>query len=256
MQLYLCSILILTFALRLNHGELSSADDEEPPSLQDDATQVAALREASAPAAALAAEKAAKPVLKKGFFDAPRRPPSTSGRAPPLEEIKPKAGSAAGGGRKGLGSAGPAIPDFLRVEPEKRAGAIKDHIIVRAAPPHPPPRPLPLPAARGTPATLCEPALIGAAVNQDVMKPTPDMLGDIQGNPGLMAGFDDPEVRCAPLRVGLRIACSVAAPAVFQARPLRLPCARSWQRLQTCPKPPPPSPSTRQRLAPPPEWSS
>lgn len=103
-------------------------------------------------------------MLKKGFFDAPRRPPSASGRAPPLEEIKPKAGSAAGGGRKGLGSAGPAIPDFLRVEPEKRAGAIKDHIIVRAAP-----RTLPRgrcpcllrAARRGTPATVREPAPVG-----------------------------------------------------------------------------------------------
>ena len=62
--------------------------------------------------------------------------------------------------KKGGLGAGPTIPDFLKVEPDKRAGAIKEHIV-------------------------------------DVMKPTPDLLNQVQANPALLAGFDDPEVMAA-----------------------------------------------------------
>ncbi|GFR41278.1 hypothetical protein Agub_g1953 [Astrephomene gubernaculifera] len=109
---------------------------------------------------------AAPPKLKKGFFDAapkPRRPkppaaeqksakPSSAVEEIPMIRAKqPHAGS------------GPAIPDFLRVEPdeyEKRYAAAKADLL-------------------------------------DKLKPSPDVVSKIGQDPQLLAGFDDPEVMAA-----------------------------------------------------------
>ncbi|KXZ56702.1 hypothetical protein GPECTOR_1g632 [Gonium pectorale] len=112
------------------------------------------------PQTAESARKAA-PSLKKGFFDAPpkrklkppgEQKPTASAREeiPMIRAKQPHTG-------------GPAIPDFLRVEPdeqERRYMAMKNELIEK-------------------------------------LKPTPDMVSQIGQDPSLLACFDDPEVMAA-----------------------------------------------------------
>jgi suppressor of tumorigenicity protein 13 len=129
--------------------------------------------------------------VRRGFFDAPKR--------------KKKPGAAAGGKQgPGKGAAGmievkapkhgaeageKAIPDFLRVDPAAQGGG-----------------------GGGFPAHL------EAEFKQKLttaMKPTPDMMGKVLGDPGLMAGFDDPEV----MRAVEEVSKNPAAMAKYQSNP-------------------------------------
>ena len=159
----------------------SDSEDERPPPLADVSAQVAAARTRRAGAGGgsggggggpggrgRAAEApgppevpAGKPkAIKRGFFDAPKRKKKAGakGREAPVA-VKVKAKPAGGLG----GRAGPAIPDFLKVdvEEDKMARQFKEKLTT-------------------------------------AMKPNPDMMKNhVMNNPALMAGFDDPEVMAA-----------------------------------------------------------
>ncbi|KAG2499293.1 hypothetical protein HYH03_002871 [Edaphochlamys debaryana] len=162
-------------------------DDDAPPPLSSLSEQVEALKlrsrgggestsgqglpdEAALRVANVVIKKesekpAPKPVvLKKGFFDAPppKRKPKPAGstdKPKPADDIpliKPRQQPPAAG-------SGPAIPDFLRVEPseeQQRYEAMKQQLL-------------------------------------DTLKPTPDMVQKVGSQPQLMAGFEDPAVMAA-----------------------------------------------------------
>ena len=160
----------------------SDSEDERPPPLADVSAQVAAARTrragagggggagaggpggrggaSEAPGAPEA--PAGKPkAIKRGFFDAPKRKKKAGGKgrreAPVAVKVKAKPAGGLGG------RAGPAIPDFLKVEVEedKMARQFKEKLTT-------------------------------------AMKPNPGMMKNhVMNNPALMAGFDDPEVMAA-----------------------------------------------------------
>ncbi|KAJ9509529.1 hypothetical protein QJQ45_001979 [Haematococcus lacustris] len=104
-----------------------------------------------------AATKAQDRTLRKGFFD-------SKGSKPIPKTVVSKADIITLTGRQAEpGRGGPAIPDFLRVEPderEKRMLEVKSKLA-------------------------------------SALQPTPDMIQAIQSNQELVRGFDDPEVMAA-----------------------------------------------------------
>ena len=179
-------------------------DDDDLPPLENMSMRPTEPRAAApeAPRSAPAAQRAppaseAPKAIKRGFFDAKprarRKPPGASSSSPAERR-------GGGGGEevptiraKAPGAGGKSIPSFMRVDPsesEVALGKMKEKLVAE-------------------------------------MKPTPDMIGSIQGDAALMEGFDDPEVMAAVAEV----AKDAAAISKYQNNPKVLRFYRSMAGL-------------------------
>lgn len=143
--------------LRASGVDLASTSGQQAESLRIASAVFTTDKSTGKPPAATA-----PPALKRGFFDAkpstakPKPKPKPQEEA--VEEIPMIRAKQAGGP-----ATGPAIPDFLRVQPdddEKKYAAMKKELL-------------------------------------DKLKPTPDVVNQIAGNADLLHSFDDPEVMAA-----------------------------------------------------------
>ena len=144
----------------------SSSSAADVPAKQKDGTHRGA-SEAPASSTADNAPSKKKTALKRGFFDA--KPAKRAPRKPQPKAVDVKEESIPTLSGKPSGGVGNAksIPSFMRVEQPAGAAAlekVKEKLVHE-------------------------------------MRPTPEMVNSIQGNSGLMDGFDDPEVMAAVAEV-------------------------------------------------------
>ncbi|GFH17112.1 STI1 domain-containing protein [Haematococcus lacustris] len=144
--------------IRLHHGHAAfSAASSSMAFINTSATHQADLSPNLPAASFHAATKGQDKALRKGFFD-------SKGSKPKPKTVVSKADIITLTGKQAEpGRGGPAIPDFLRVEPdemEKRMLEVKSKLA-------------------------------------SALQPTPDMIQAIQSNQELVRGFDDREVMAA-----------------------------------------------------------